>query len=379
MTEERKLLELIALANSCTLDYDLGHPTISDKSWDNLYFQIQELEEKLGIYHKHSPTQHIPYDVVNQLKKVEHNHKMLSLQKTKSLDEVEVFLDNSEALIMLKLDGLTCTLTYIDGELVSAETRGNGLVGEDILHNALQIKSIPNYIPNISGRLVIDGEIICTTKNFEMFANDYKNPRNFAAGSIRLLDSQECAKRKLTFVAWEVIEGINEYDLLSYKLGRIKKYGFNIVPYLYYPAWDADGNDVSLDILVDHLKETAIHYGYPIDGMVAKFNSIPYGKSLGETSHHFKNALAYKFYDETYETELINIEWSMGRTGILTPVTIFKAIEIDGSIVERASLHNLTIMKEILGNPYVGQKLWVSKRNMIIPQVEEAEKYFGTD
>ena len=375
MTEETKLLNLIQLANDFTLQYDLGHPTINDKSWDNLYFQIQELEEKLGIYHKHSPTQHIPYDVVNQLKKVEHNHKMLSLQKTKSLDEVETFLDNSEALIMLKLDGLTCTLTYIDGELVSAETRGNGLVGEDILHNALQIKSIPNYIPNISGRLVIDGEIICTTKNFEMFANDYKNPRNFAAGSIRLLDSQECAKRKLTFVAWEVIEGIDEYDLLSYKLGHIKKYGFNIVPYLYYPAWDANDNDISLSIMEDQLKETAKHYGYPIDGLVAKFNSIPYGKSLGETSHHFKNALAYKFYDETYETELINIEYTMGRTGILTPVALFKAVDIDGSTVERANLHNWTVLNETLhGKGWKGQKVWVSKRNMIIPQIEEAEE-----
>lgn len=374
MTEETKLLNLIDLANSYTRDYDLGHPTITDESWDGLYFQIQELEEKLGIYYKHSPTQHIPYDVVNQLRKVEHGHKMLSLQKTKNLEEVEKFLDNSDSLIMLKMDGLTCSLTYLDGELVSAETRGNGIVGEDILHNALQIKSIPNYIPRISGKLVVDGEIICTTKNFEMFASEYKNPRNFAAGSIRLLDSQECAKRKLSFVAWDVIEGLEEYNLLSERFAHIRNYGFNVVPYCFYPAWDANDEQVSLDTMIDHLKIRAEEFGYPIDGAVAKFNSISYGKSLGETSHHFKNALAYKFYDETYETELIDIEWTMGRTGVLTPVAVFKPVDIDGSTVERASLHNVSIMIETLhGYGWKGQKVEVFKANMIIPQIASAE------
>ena len=375
MTEETKLLNLIDLANNLTRDYDLGHPTVSDESWDNLYFQIQELEEKLGIYYKHSPTQHIPYDVVNQLNKVEHGHKMLSLQKTKDLSEIEKFLDNSDSLIMLKMDGLTCSLTYIDGELVSAETRGNGIIGEDILHNALQIRSIPNYIPRISGKLVVDGEIICTTKNFEMFASEYKNPRNFAAGSIRLLDSKECAKRKLSFIAWDVIEGLDQYDLLSERLAHIENYGFTIVPYVFYPAWDAADNDVSLEDMIDHLKVRAEKDGYPIDGAVAKFNSVSYGKSLGETSHHFKNAMAYKFYDETYETELVDVEWTMGRTGILTPVAVFKPIDIDGSTVERASLHNVSIMIETLhGYGWKGQKIEVFKANMIIPQIASAEE-----
>ena len=375
MTEETKLLNLIDLANSYTRDYDLGHPTITDESWDGLYFQIQELEEKLGIYYKHSPTQHIPYDVVNQLRKVEHGHKMLSLQKTKNLEEVEKFLDNSDSLIMLKMDGLTCSLTYLDGELVSAETRGNGIVGEDILHNALQIKSIPNYIPKISGKLVVDGEIICTTKNFEIFASEYKNPRNFAAGSIRLLDSKECAKRKLSFIAWDVIEGLDQYDLLSERLAHIENYGFTIVPYVFYPAWDAADNDVPLEDMIDHLKITAEKDGYPIDGVVAKFNSVPYGKSLGETSHHFKNAMAYKFYDETYPTTLTNIEWTMGRTGVLTPVAIFEPVEIDGTIVERANLHNLSVLKDTLhGRGWQGQKIEVFKANMIIPQIASAEE-----
>ena len=375
MTEETKLLNLIDLANNLTRDYDLGHPTVSDENWDNLYFQIQELEEKLGIYYKHSPTQHIPYDVVNQLNKVEHGHKMLSLQKTKDLSEIEKFLDNSDSLIMLKMDGLTCSLTYIDGELVSAETRGNGIIGEDILHNALQIRSIPNYIPRISGKLVVDGEIICTTKNFEMFASEYKNPRNFAAGSIRLLDSKECAKRKLSFIAWDVIEGLDQYDLLSERLAHIENYGFTIVPYVFYPAWDAADNDVPLEDMIDHLKIMAEKDGYPIDGAVAKFNSISYGKSLGETSHHFKNAMAYKFYDETYPTTLTNIEWTMGRTGVLTPVAVFEPIEIDGTIVERANLHNLSVLKDTLhGRGWQGQKIEVFKANMIIPQIASAEE-----
>ena len=375
MTEETKLLNLIDLANNLTRDYDLGHPTVSDESWDNLYFQIQELEEKLGIYYKHSPTQHIPYDVVNQLNKVEHGHKMLSLQKTKDLSEIEKFLDNSDSLIMLKMDGLTCSLTYVDGELVSAETRGNGIIGEDILHNALQIRSIPNYIPRISGKLVVDGEIICTTKNFEMFASEYKNPRNFAAGSIRLLDSKECAKRKLSFIAWDVIEGLDQYDLLSERLAHIENYGFTIVPYVFYPAWDAADNDVPLEDMIDHLKIMAEKNGYPIDGAVAKFNSVPYGKSLGETSHHFKNAMAYKFYDETYPTTLTNIEWTMGRTGVLTPVAIFEPVEIDGTIVERANLHNWTVLNETLhGKGWRGQKIEVFKANMIIPQIASAEE-----
>ena len=375
MTEEKKLLNLITVANTHTRLYDLGVPVISDENWDNLYFQIQELEEKLGIYHPHSPTQHIPYDIVNELKKVEHGHKMLSLQKTKDLDEVEKFLDNCDTVAMLKMDGLTCSLTYIDGNLVSAETRGNGLVGEDILHNARQLKSIPQFIPEQTGKLVIDGEIICTYKNFEMFASDYKNPRNFAAGSIRLLDSAECVKRKLSFVAWDIIEGLEDKELLSQKLAKIKLFGFNVVPYMMYPMWDTNGKDIILEDIIEQLECEAERLSYPIDGIVFKFNSIAYGKTLGATSHHFKNAIAYKFYDETYPTTLIDIEWTMGRTGVLTPVAVFEPIDIDGSTVERANLHNWSILNETLhGKGWKGQKIEVFKANMIIPQIASAEE-----
>jgi DNA ligase (NAD+) len=191
---------LVLALNAYTKDYDEGNPKITDEEWDNMYFELQNLEQETGLILPTSPTQTIHYEVVNALAKSEHNHKMLSLDKTKSLDEVASFLGDKEYLAMLKMDGLTCSVTYRNGELVSAETRGNGLVGEDVLHNAMNISGIPRKIPCLT-ELTIDGEIICTYTNFEKFSGDYKNPRNFAAGSIRLLDSKECASRGLKFIA----------------------------------------------------------------------------------------------------------------------------------------------------------------------------------
>ena len=198
---------LVLALNAYTKDYDKGNPKITDEEWDNMYFELQDLEQETGLILPTSPTQTIHYEVVNALAKSEHNHKMLSLDKTKSLDEVTSFLGDKEYLAMLKMDGLTCSVTYRNGELVSAETRGNGLVGEDVLHNAMNISGIPRKIPCLT-ELTIDGEIICTYTNFEKFSGDYKNPRNFAAGSIRLLDSKECASRGLKFIAWDVITSL---------------------------------------------------------------------------------------------------------------------------------------------------------------------------
>lgn len=370
-----RLLELIDKANEYTRLYDLGTPAITDQEWDNIYFEIEKLENELNIHPQNSPTRSIPYEVVNALKKVEHNHKMLSLQKTKDLNEVKSFIENKPSLAMCKMDGLTCSLTYVDGYLTAAETRGNGIIGEDILHNVLHLKSVPKHLLGLRGKVVIDGEIICTLTDFEMFASDYKNPRNFAAGSIRLLDSKECAQRKLTFVAWDVIEGFDHLELLSKKLDRLKREHFIVVPYQNLPAIDADGNEVPLDIVIEQIQFGAQAKGFPIDGAVFKFDNIAYGKSLGETSHHFKNAIAYKFYDEVYETKLIDIEWTMGRTGVLTPVAVFEPIDIDGSTVERASLHNISVMIDTLhGYGWKGQKVEVFKANMIIPQIASAEK-----
>ena len=367
-----KIRELIEYLNYHTKCYDEGKPEISDIEWDIKYYELDKLEKEYSIYFNNSPTQSISYEVVNSLEKVVHNHDMLSLEKTKALNEVKDFLGNVPYLAMCKMDGLTCSLKYENGYLVSAETRGNGKVGENILHNAKVIPSIPKQIP-YKGALVIDGEIICSKSDFKEFENDYKNPRNFAAGSIRLLDAKECAQRKLQFIAWEVIQGFEDEQYLSNRLSMLNKCGFYTVPFNRGPSLeDAERLGTTLEKIVNDLKEIADNF--PIDGIVFKFDNVEYGRSLGQTSHHFKNAIAYKFYDETFGSWLTSIDWTMGRTGVLTPVAIFEPIDMDGSTVSRASLHNLSIMEEILGEPYYGQKIEVFKANMIIPQIMSAEK-----
>lgn len=364
-----EMVPIIHKLNQATKAYDEGQPIMSDKDWDKMYFWLQEAEQYCGFSNPDSPTQKIYYEVVNELKKVQHNHEMLSLPKTKEVGEVESFLHGKSFITMGKMDGLTCSLRYLNGKLVSAETRGNGLVGEDITHNAMVIPSIPKTIPYYD-ELIVDGEIICTTKDFEKFKGEYKNPRNFAAGSIRLLDSYECKKRNLTFVAWEVIKGLeDETNDLLLKFGYLMDFKFNVVPHVKSDGTFPIGDDILF------IRKTCEFCHYPIDGVVFKFNDIEYGKSLGKTAHHFNNAIAYKFYDETYETTLKYIDWTMGRTGILTPVAVFEPIEIDGAEVTRASLHNVSVMKEVMGDCcYAGQKIEVFKANQIIPQIKSAEK-----
>ena len=339
---------LIDKLNHYTDLYDQGHPEISDKEWDKLYFTLKQEEEETGVIYPDSPTQHIHYESVSKLNKVTHDHPMLSLDKTKDIQEVNEFLQAQPFVAMFKMDGLTCSLTYEHGELIKAETRGNGIVGEDIWHNAKVVKNIPLEIP-YEGRLVVDGEIICRKDDFISFQKEYKNPRNFASGSIRLLSSEECKKRNLSFVAWEMIEG------------------YTIVPMVCDRQWV----DEALEVIQEQFKEE--HAIYPIDGYVFKFNDVDFGKKQGQTDHHLKNAIAYKLYDETYSTRLKYIQWTMGRTGVLTPVAVFDPIDIGGSTVERASLHNVNVMREILGDcAYVGEPLQVYKANQIIPQIAEA-------
>ena len=358
-----KIRELIEYLNYHTKCYDEGKPEISDMEWDIKYYELDKLEKEYSIYFNNSPTQSISYEVVNSLEKVVHNHDMLSLEKTKALSEVKDFLGNVPYLAMCKMDGLTCSLKYENGELVSAETRGNGKVGENILHNARVIPSIPKIIP-YKDTLVIDGEIICTKEDFKEFENDYANPRNFAAGSIRLLDSNECSKRKLRFIAWDVIEGLNDGKYLSDKFVSLRDFGFIIVPYCGYDDHERDINEIT---------QMAEQFKYPIDGVVFKFDDVEYGRSLGQTSHHFKNALAFKFADDTVKSNLTGIDWTMGRTGVLTPVAEFNEIELEGSTVSRASLHNLSVLWDTLGEkPYFNQEVEVFKANMIIPQIKSA-------
>ena len=372
-----KIKYLVRYLNECTKAYDEGNPKITDEEWDNKYFELKQLEEETGLILSNSPTQSISYEIVNALNKVEHSHKMLSLEKTKSPKEVADFIGNKLFLAMCKMDGLTCSLTYRNGELVAAETRGNGLVGEDILHNAKVLPSIPHKIP-YTKELVIDGEIICTYTDFEKFSSEYKNPRNFAAGSIRLLDAKECAGRNLTFVAWDIMTPMYFDDGIEYRLDQklnfLIPFGFTIVPYTC--ANGAMCNENLYNTIIEVTQRSAQIHSYPIDGVVFKFADCEYGRSLGETTHHFKNALAYKFYDETYTSRLLDIEWTMGRTGVLTPVAVFEPIDIDGSTVERASLHNLSIMAELFGpfGPCKGDEVEVFKANMIIPQIKSVRQ-----
>lgn len=365
--ELSKIKELVEKLNYYTKLYDEGCPEISDKEWDDMYFELQKLERESGIYLEDSPTQRVNFQVVNKLNKVEHNHPMLSLDKTKDTNEIQKFIYNNDYIAMAKMDGLTCSLKYVDGKLVSAETRGNGLVGEDILHNALQVKNIPKRI-DFQDELVVDGEIICTYENFKEFESEYKNPRNFASGSIRLLDSKESSMRKLSFIAWDCITGLEDIEKLSTKLLKLNVLGFTVVPFM--------AGEYSIDDTISTIQSIAQEAGYPIDGIVYKYDIVSEYEAAGKTDHHFKGGLAYKFYDEEYETTLRDVEWTMGRTGVLTPVALLEPINIDGSEVSRASLHNISIMDE-LGIRYQDTKVMVYKANMIIPQISRVLPYEG--
>lgn len=351
---------LVAELNRHTELYDKGIPEISDRQWDDMYFELVALEHERGYILPNSPTQKVNYTVVNELQKVKHNHPMLSLDKTKDIEEIKSFIGNRDWIAMLKLDGLTCSLLYEDGRLVRAETRGDGEIGEDVTHNAMVVPSIPKRIPH-KGKLVVDGEIICKRDDFKEFEGEYKNARNFASGSIRLLDSNECAKRKLTFVAWDCIEGCDaECDTLNKKLAKLIDYNFEIVS---FTILDVENAAKWLKLVNDEYNR------YPIDGIVFKWNKCAEYTSAGRTDHHFRGGMAFKFYDELYETKLTDVEWTMGKTGVLTPTAVFETVQIDGCDISRASLHNISIIKKLdLTNNCTVK---ISKRNEIIPQVEE--------
>ena len=291
--------ELIDKLNYHTQLYDAGRPEISDKEWDDLYFKLVKMENETGLYYEDSPTQKIHFQEVSKLDKVVHSHPMLSLAKTKEISEVKNFLGDKAYICMGKMDGLTCSLTYRGGKLVGAETRGNGQIGEDILHNAFVVKNIPKRI-SYTDEFIVDGEIICTYADFEPFSNEYKNPRNFASGSIRLLDNKECSKRNLTFIAWDIIEF--DMKFLSSKMQLLQEFGFTVVPY------SIEGE---IEQQVENIQDQCKELGYPIDGVVFKYDFCRAYEEAGRTDHHFKGGLAYKFYDEEYETILKDIEWTM--------------------------------------------------------------------
>lgn len=351
------------------LYYNDSRPEISDFEYDNLFDELASLEKETGFILATSPTQTVGYEVKSSLTKVTHNHPMLSLDKTKSVDDVIKFLDGRDGVIMAKMDGLTCSLRYVNGELVSAETRGNGEIGEDILHCAKTIKNIPLKIECLD-EVIIDGEVIITYDDFEKInetlseGEKYKHPRNLASGSIRQLDSSIAAKRNMKFIAWKLIKGSNDNSFVN-RLCLINSMGFEVTP--FYSIVN-EHIEKRINTVIELIKQESENNGFPIDGCVFGYDDIAYGDSLGATGHHLRSQLAFKFYDEVYETKLIDIDWTMGKTGVLTPTAIFEPVEIDGTTVERASVHNVSILTKL--DLHVGDTIEVFKANMIVPQVK---------
>lgn len=364
-----KLVKLLNQYNDSY--YNNSTSEIPDYEYDKLFDELKKLEEETNIVMSNSPTQSVGYEVKSELKKVRHNHPMLSLDKTKSTSDIVKFLDGRKGIAMLKMDGLTCSLMYKQS-LVSAETRGNGEIGEDVLHNAKTVENIPIKIAN--EEVIVDGEMIIDYETFEKINlslsedNKYKNPRNLASGSIRQLDSNITKDRGLRFIAWKCVEG-TDTNSFGKRLEFLQSIGFETVPHITIHE-NASEDDIKKSI--DSLQFKAQSLGFPIDGIVFSYDDIKYGESLGITSHHVNSQIAFKFYDDIYPTKLLDVEFTMGKTGILTPTAIFEPIEIDGTMVGRASLHNLSIMKE-LGITHKGQTVNVYKANSIIPQINSVE------
>lgn len=350
--------------------YNEARPVVSDAAYDKLFDELSELEKETGVVYANSPTQTVGYVVKSELEKVKHSHPMLSLDKTKSVDDLVKFAGEKDCILSLKMDGLTCLLTYENGELVQGETRGDGEVGELITHNAKVFDNIPLTI-DYKGHFEIEGEAIITYDDFnkinEFLSDDkkYKNPRNLASGSVRQLDSKIASQRHIKFIAWKVPTEVASNSFIN-RLQYAAELGFDTVPFLPIRG---NSNAEFINIVIEQLQRRANERSFPIDGLVATYNDITYGESLGMTGHHPKHSIAFKFYDEEVETVLKNIEWSMGKIGSLTPVAIFDPVEIDGTMVERASLHNVSILTKL--DLQIGDTIIVYKANQIIPQVKE--------
>jgi len=366
MTNQETMRNLINFLNYHTKKYLAGEPEIEDTEWDNKYLMLRDLERSTNIVYPDSPTQHLYFETVDSLRKFDHGeYPMLSLDKTKSLQEFQDFIGTHESVLSAKMDGLSCKLCYLDGVLVSAATRGNGVEGEDITHNARVLQNVPLQIP-IENMVIVTGEVICEAETFKQFADEFKNPRNFAAGAIRLLNSKESAMRHLSFYAWDLVN--SDAKTYSERMRQLIDLGFTPAPFTVISSTE------NLESTIYNIREDCAKAGLPIDGVVVRYNDIAYGNSLGETSHHPRHSFAFKFEDEVVESTLEDIEFEPSRNGIMTPVAIFTPVDLLGSTVSRASLHNISIMKQTLGDRYWrGQKIGIIKSNMIIPQIVWAE------
>ncbi len=383
-TQEELTQELIKASEAY---YNTGVAIMSDLEFDRKLAILKNMEAESGEILPGSPTVNVGARAVkvDNLKVVKHEIPALSLDKVKYKDREDLinWLGDRQACMSWKLDGLTTVLTYDNGKLTSAVTRGNGIEGSDVTHNAMFFEGIPKGI-EYKDHLVLRGESMMTFEEFERVnaeaGGEYENPRNLAAATIQMLDAKESSKRKIIFKAFELVTpdtktliGDSEavlYDLKYQgdRLDWLETLGFDVVDHEY-----ADTSDILKKI--EEWKDDIQNLKYPTDGLVISFNDMEYGMSLGYTGHHYRHSLALKWPDETKETTLRDIEWSVGKTGIITPVAVFDTVRLGlGSNVSRASLHNLSIMRSKLGTPYVGQKIQVYLSNMIIPEIFEGLK-----
>ena len=350
--------------------YQEDREIMSNVEYDALYDTLSALEKETGIVLADSPTVNVGYEAVEQLPKEEHERPMLSLDKTKEREALREFIGEHPTLLSWKLDGLTIVLTYEKGELIKAVTRGNGIVGEVITNNARVFKNIPLKI-SFKGRLVLRGEAIITYSDFEKINETigdadakYKNPRNLCSGSVRQLNNEITAKRNVRFYAFSLVsaEGVDFRNSREVQFRWLNKQGFEVVEYRKVTA-------ETLDEAMDYFAEAVTTNDFPSDGLVALYDDIAYGESLGTTAKFPRNAMAFKWADEMRDTRLLEIEWSPSRTGLINPVAIFEPVELEGTTVSRASVHNISIMKELkLG---IGDTIRVYKANMISPQIAE--------
>lgn len=372
-TSQERLYELTNQLNRYRDEYyNKNTPTVSDNVYDRLFDELVDLEERLGICMTDSPTQTVGYPAVSKLEKTTHAIPLLSLDKTKSSSDLISFMGKNQIMLMLKLDGLTVKLTYENGILIEAATRGNGEEGEIITHNVRGISGIPEQI-SYKQRLVLTGEAFIRPDDFKVLCwnlvdsngEPYKNGRNLAAGSVRLLDAATCKERRVTFMPFHVLEGFSELKLKSDKLYHLPALGFQICKFM------VSNRSISLEELkqgINKLQLFAQEKDIPIDGIVMTYNDIEFSKSCGRTGHHYKDGIAYKFEDDLYKSRLLKIEWNPSRFGEISPVAVFEPVEIDGTI-SRASLHNMSFIENLELVP--GAHISISKRNMIIPHVEE--------
>lgn len=371
MDKAERIKELVNMLDEAAKVYYSGtDEIISNFQYDRLYDELCRLEQETGIVLAKSPTNHVGYETISELPKEEHVTAMLSLDKTKSVDELAAFAGDRKCLLSWKLDGLTVVLTYEGGKLIKAVTRGNGHVGEVITPNAMVFSNLPTTIP-FKNRLVIRGEAIITYSDFERINSEiedekdkYKNPRNLCSGSVRQLNNEITAKRNVKLIAFALISAENmDFDnSVENKYRWLEKQGFDVVEYKVC-------DEHNMQETVKYFSEKILQNDFPSDGLVLVYDDVLYGESLGSTAKFPRNAIAFKWSDETVETTLKYIEWSASRTGLINPVAVFEPVELEGTTVSRASVHNVSIVKELMLGE--GDTISVYKANMIIPQIAE--------